>query len=407
MVQTGGVKAEGGQQEILLPPPLKDIQFYGSLTPDTAQPYLAISGIGDCKGYWIGALPVPPEEPEESDEEDYAAAAEVHKTPQELVSARYSRIDPTTAPISPRCASKTPAPRESPRPRMFPKIYPDPPLDDSPRYPPPARRTIQEHDVWRIREERREIATEMARLWREDPEQWLLKSKILWAQRHEARRGQGRSEVPTAKSLSGRGNLRPSSDKNTRASGGKILSGLPNRPGRSAVSLKMLVESGHMQAGPDALWISYLNKTWSAELDAEGVIKFEGNEYNSPSAWAIFCKRIANPGKKADDGWKSVRYGEADGPMLDQLKQAYLSGHAVTHTPGGPSGPTRVLPPRKKRPMRDMGEGDSELGTPSAVSAGEEPSASKRRRAGEDSGADTPGTEFGAATPADSAGGDE
>ena len=110
MVQTGGVKAEGGQQEILLPPPLKDIQFYGSLTPDTAQPYLAISGIGDCKGYWIGALPVPPEEPEESDEEDYAAAAQVHKTPQELVSARYSRIDPTTAPISPRSASIMNAP---------------------------------------------------------------------------------------------------------------------------------------------------------------------------------------------------------------------------------------------------------------------------------------------------------
>ena len=100
----------------MLPPPLKDIQFYGSLTPDTAQPYLAISGIGDCKGCWIGALPVPPREPEESDEEDYAAAAQVHKTPQELVSARYSRIDPTTAPISPRSASKTPAPRESPRP---------------------------------------------------------------------------------------------------------------------------------------------------------------------------------------------------------------------------------------------------------------------------------------------------
>ena len=150
--------------------------------------------------------------------------------------------------------------------------------------------------MWRIREERREIATEMARLWREDPEQWLLKSKILWAQRHEARRGQGRSEVPTAKSLSGRGNIRPSSDKNTRASGGKLLSGLPNRFGRSAVSLKMLIESGHMQAGPDVVWISYLNQTWSAELDAEGVIKFEGKEYNSPSAWAIFCKRIANPG---------------------------------------------------------------------------------------------------------------
>ena len=45
-------------------------------------------------------------------------------------------------------------------------------------------------------------------------------------------------------------------------------------------------------------------------------------------------------------------------------------------------------------------------GDPSAISAGDEPSASKRlRTAGTDSGADTPGTEFGAATPADSAGG--
>jgi hypothetical protein len=58
--------------------------------------------------------------------------------------------------------------------------------------------------VHRIREERREIATEMARLWKEEPEQWLLKSKILWAQRHEARRGAKRSEVPTAKSLGDR-----------------------------------------------------------------------------------------------------------------------------------------------------------------------------------------------------------
>ena len=45
----------------------------------TAQPFLAISGIGECKGYWIGALPVPPEEPEESDDEDNGAAAEVQR----------------------------------------------------------------------------------------------------------------------------------------------------------------------------------------------------------------------------------------------------------------------------------------------------------------------------------------
>ena len=75
---------------------------------------------------------------------------------------------------------------------------------------------------------------------------------------------------------------------------------------------------------------------------------------------------------------------------------------------GGTERAHEGVPPRKKRPMRDMGE-DSEAGTPSVVSAGDEPSASKRFRAGEDSGADTPGTEFGAATPGDSppAGGDE
>ena len=255
----------------------------------------------------------------------------------------------------------------------------------------------------RIREERREIATEMARLWKEEPEQWLLKSKILWAQRHEARRGAKRSEVPTAKSLStGRGNT--GKGEKTRASGGKVVSGLPNRPGRSAVSLKMLVESGHMRAGPEALWISYLNKTWSASLDSEGVIRFEGKDYNSPSAWAIFCKRIANPGKKADDGWKSVRYGDVDGPMLDQLKQAYLGGNPVPAALGTPVA-TRVLPARNKRPARDMGE-DSEAGT-DTMDTENEPSATKRLRTGEDSGADTPMTGTGAGTPADSVGGDD
>ena len=47
MVQPSPVKAEGKAEEILLPPPLKDITFYGALTPTTAQPFLAISGIGE------------------------------------------------------------------------------------------------------------------------------------------------------------------------------------------------------------------------------------------------------------------------------------------------------------------------------------------------------------------------
>jgi hypothetical protein len=34
--------------------------------------------------------------------------------------------------------------------------------------------------VAKLREERREVATEMARLWKEDPEQWLARSKVVW-----------------------------------------------------------------------------------------------------------------------------------------------------------------------------------------------------------------------------------
>ena len=36
------------------------------------------------------------------------------------------------------------------------------------------------------REARREVAIEMARLWKEEPEQWLIRSKLVWAHRHEA-----------------------------------------------------------------------------------------------------------------------------------------------------------------------------------------------------------------------------
>ena len=88
----------------------------------------------------------------------------------------------------------------------------------------------------------------------------------------------------------------------------------------------MLVDDGKCNPGHDALWITYQNQTWSGELSADGIITFQGKTFNSPSAWAIYVKRLANPGKKADDGWKSVRYGHEEGPMLDDLKHEYLRG---------------------------------------------------------------------------------
>ncbi len=45
-----------------------------------------------------------------------------------------------------------------------------------------------------------------------------------------------------------------------------------------------------------------------ADLLPTGKIKWEGSEklFNSPSAWAIHCKKLVNPTKKSGCGWASV-----------------------------------------------------------------------------------------------------
>jgi hypothetical protein len=59
------------------------------------------------------------------------------------------------------------------------QVDPPPPPLPSPHRPIPSP-LLQEFQVAKLREERREVATEMARLWKEDPEQWLARSKVVW-----------------------------------------------------------------------------------------------------------------------------------------------------------------------------------------------------------------------------------
>lgn len=161
-----------------------------------------------------------------------------------------------------------------------------------------------------MREERKEQAEEMAKLWKADPEEWLRRSKEGWKARHEQVRAKRKVAEP-AKPI------------RERAAYGSQKVGPTSKPGRSAISLKMIVEAGLMETGKDKLFITYMNQTWRGELGEDGNIHFEGNIFQSPSAWAIHCKRKTNPEKRADDGWKSVRYGEPLGPMLEHLKQEY------------------------------------------------------------------------------------
>ena len=77
--------------------------------------------------------------------------------------------------------------------------------------------------------------------------------------------------------------------------------------------------------------LSHVQFVHASTLGADGVIKFEGKDFHSPSAWAVFCKRIAKPGKKTDDGWKSVRCEYPDGPSLEDIRRAYTESAAVSY----------------------------------------------------------------------------
>jgi hypothetical protein len=60
-------------------------------------------------------------------------------------------------------------------------------------------------------------------------------------------------------------------------------------------------------------WQDYKGQTQLASLSEEGRITtvVGGKEltFESPSSFSIYMKRLVNPSRKADDGWKTVRYG--------------------------------------------------------------------------------------------------
>ena len=217
----------------------------------------------------------------------------------------------------------------------------------------------------------------MYAMWKSDPARWLIKSKIVWSTRHESKRAPSRSAVPNiqkqiaAGSHLGKSGCRSSQNSKRAGVGGSKSAGIP---GRSTVSLKALIQAGLLQVGPEALWISYLNQTWSGALDCEGAITFNDQVFYSPSAWAIHCKRLANPGKKADDGWKSVRSENEQGPTLHDVKLKFLSGLGgdTSNGSGNPDEPATETPGSDRKRKTGL------------VSDATPRSARKRERVGED-----------------------
>ena len=92
-------------------------------------------------------------------------------------------------------------------------------------------------------------------------------------------------------------------------------------PRSGSISLKLLLDEGIVKAGDGVLSMEYKNVSHTADLLDDGKIRInmdgEIMVFDSPSAFSIYLKRLVNPSRKADDGWKSVRY---EGRLLEEYK---------------------------------------------------------------------------------------
>ncbi|KAL3140810.1 hypothetical protein ABBQ32_005353 [Trebouxia sp. C0010 RCD-2024] len=77
---------------------------------------------------------------------------------------------------------------------------------------------------------------------------------------------------------------------------------------RRAFTLQPLIAQGILHPGDNRLSCAVGGIDYFADLGPGGEIIFEGQQFKSPSAFSVHVKRKQNPGRKADDGWTSVKY---------------------------------------------------------------------------------------------------
>ena len=106
------------------------------------------------------------------------------------------------------------------------------------------------------------------------------------------------------------------------------------------VTLAHLIDAGLLLPGPGALSTSYEEAKTKTRVDArgdllpDGSIDWNGVNYVSVSAFSLAVKRSVNPGRKADDGWKCVRFRDE---ILDAVKRR----HEATRRDGDDDAPVK------------------------------------------------------------------
>ncbi|XP_063003378.1 MPN domain-containing protein [Elgaria multicarinata webbii] len=101
---------------------------------------------------------------------------------------------------------------------------------------------------------------------------------------------------------------------------------------RRGITLRVLLKDGLIDPGEGVLSIYYLGKKFLGDLLTDGKIIWQetGQVFNSPSAWATYCKKLVNPAKKSGCGWASVKY---KGQKLDQYKAVWLKKYQPNAPP--------------------------------------------------------------------------
>uniref|UniRef100_A0ABM5EM72 MPN domain-containing protein isoform X1 n=1 Tax=Pogona vitticeps TaxID=103695 RepID=A0ABM5EM72_9SAUR len=101
---------------------------------------------------------------------------------------------------------------------------------------------------------------------------------------------------------------------------------------RRGITLRVLLKDGLIEPGEGVLSIYYLGKKFIGDLLMDGKIVWQetGQIFNSPSAWATYCKKLVNPAKKSGCGWASVKY---KGQKLDQYKAVWLKKYQPNAPP--------------------------------------------------------------------------
>ncbi|EMP24235.1 MPN domain-containing protein [Chelonia mydas] len=92
---------------------------------------------------------------------------------------------------------------------------------------------------------------------------------------------------------------------------------------RRGITLRVLLKDGLIEPGAGVLSIYYLGKKFLGDLLPDGKITWQetGQVFNSPSAWATYCKKLVNPAKKSGCGWASSLVSEGEEEELAEEEE--------------------------------------------------------------------------------------